>query len=200
MTPKELAEHCRKGGTFRLAKEDGMVHRTGKPDCECTGCELVRRGERIAALERDLADAKAKLAQICPHCGGRMDVDPGHIDRCYCLPVIRDLQAELQEASSWKPELDRLTQHSIEQDRKLLEAEATILRLRGGICETHIADDSGICPYCEAARRVEEAEEQVNRLREALRRIADSDESDLGLYAQFVQTEAKKALEEVPSE
>jgi hypothetical protein len=45
------------------------------------------------------------VPDVCPHCGGRMDVSPGHIDRCYCLPVIREKDKIIDEL---RQELARL--------------------------------------------------------------------------------------------
>jgi hypothetical protein len=48
-------------------------------------------------IKLHIQDLRKQLAAKCPYCGGRIDIHPGHIDRCYCIPTIMELKKELEE-------------------------------------------------------------------------------------------------------
>jgi hypothetical protein len=60
--------------------------------------ERMQRERQLLAALAENAELKAQLAGlggICPHCRGRADLPPNHIERCYCLPEIKRRMAEI---------------------------------------------------------------------------------------------------------
>lgn len=55
--------------------------------CSCCVCRVTVHPLAKAVI--DLSAALERLGGICKYCGGRADLPPGHIERCYCLPAIK---------------------------------------------------------------------------------------------------------------
>lgn len=90
------------------------------PQIEAVLDELLSERKRADELDVTLH----ALGGVCPYCGARADLPPGHVERCYCLPAIRGRD---QQISSLSAEVERLSRYGIANALAVIQkAEETL--------------------------------------------------------------------------